>query len=143
MDRALKHRGRGDSIVEFAILVPTLVLILFGVLELGRVVDAWLVVHNAAREGARAGVLVYPDSASLSAAQSAATAYLNAGLGPTIRSDIASISMPVASFGSNTGSNDTVQVSTAADVQLYTPLFQTMLGNSTVHVSATASMRRQ
>ena len=143
MDRALTHRRRGDAIVEFAILAPTLVLILFGVLELGRVVDAWLVVHNAAREGARAGVLVYPDSASLNAAQSAATKYLNAGLGSTIRSDIAGISTPAVWFATNVSTNDTVEVSTAADVQLYTPLFQTLLGSSTVHVSATASMRRQ
>ena len=143
MDRALTHRRRGDSIVEFAILAPTLVLILFGVLELGRVVDAWLVVHNAAREGARAGVLVYPDSASLSAAQTAATAYLNAGLGPGIRSDIAAISAPTVWFATTAATNDTVEVSTGAYVQLYTPIFQSMFGSTTVHVGAIASMRRQ
>jgi Flp pilus assembly protein TadG len=136
MDRALRGRRRGDSIVEFAILAPTLVLILFGVLEMGRVVNAWLVVHNAAREGARAGVLVYPDSASTSAAQGAASAYLIGGLG--VRGDVASSSVTSVQVTS-----DMVQVSTRADVQLYTPLFQAILGGSVVHVQATASMRRE
>jgi Flp pilus assembly protein TadG len=136
MDRALSGRSRGDAIVEFAILAPALVLMLFGVLEMGRVVDAWLVVHNAAREGARAGVLVYADDASSAAAQSTASAYLSSGLG--VRSDIAGSALPVVQL-----SSDTVQVTTATDVQLYTPLFQAMLGTSAVHVQATASMRRE
>jgi Flp pilus assembly protein TadG len=138
MDRALNTRSRGDSIVEFAILAPILVLILFGVLEMGRVVDAWLVVHNAAREGARAGVLVYPDAASATAAQNAASAYLNSGLGPGVRGDIATSSVPSVQV-----SSDSVLVTTSADVQLYTPLFQAITGKSAVHVQATASMRRE
>jgi Flp pilus assembly protein TadG len=136
MDRALSGRARGDAIVEFAILAPVLVLILFGVLEMGRVVDAWLVVHNAAREGARAGVLVYPDAAASSAAQNAASAYLTSGLG--LRGDVASSAVPSVQV-----SSDTVQVSTSANVQVYTPLFQAIVGTSTVRVQATASMRRE
>ena len=132
----VKRRRRGDAIVEFAILAPILVLILFGVLEMGRVVDAWLVVHNAAREGARAGVLVDPDPAAQTAAQNAANAYLTSGLG--VRGDIASASVP-----SVVVTPDNVQVTTRADVELYTPLFQAMLHGSTVHVQATANMRRQ
>jgi len=140
MDRALKPlrtRRRGDAFVEFAILAPMLVMILFGVLEMGRVVNAWLVVHNAAREGARAGVLVYPDSASTTAAQNAAAAYLTAGL--SVRGDISAPSAPPNVLVSS----DTVQVTTGADVQLYTPMFQALLGGSVVHVQATASMRRE
>jgi Flp pilus assembly protein TadG len=142
MDRALSgrsRRSRGDAIVEFAILAPVLVLILFGVLEMGRVVNAWLVVHNAAREGARAGVRVYPDAASATAAQSAASAYLTSGLGPGVRGDIASPSTPPTVQVTS----DTVQVTTSTDVQLYTPLFQAIAGTSAVHVQASASMRRE
>jgi Flp pilus assembly protein TadG len=141
MDRALSRRSRrsrGDAIVEFAILAPVLVLILFGVLEMGRVVNAWLVVHNAAREGARAGVRVYPDAATYSAAQGAASAYLTSGLGPGVRGDIASSTVPSVQVTS-----DTVQVTTSTDVQLYTPLFQAIAGTSAVHVQASASMRRE
>jgi Flp pilus assembly protein TadG len=129
-------RQRGDSIVEFALLAPLLIVMLFGVLELGRVVDAWLVVHNAAREGARAAVLVYADTPAIAAAQSTTSAYLSSGF--VVRGDIASTSVPSVQVTS-----DSIAVTAQADVRLYTPVFQNMLGGQVVHVLATASMRRQ
>ncbi|MDQ3811916.1 MAG: pilus assembly protein [Chloroflexota bacterium] len=136
MDRPLTSRARADAIVEFALLAPTLLLILFGILELGRVVDAWLVVHNAAREGARAGVMIYTDADAASGATAAAGAYLTSSLSG--RTDIAGIPLPTAQV-----TDDTVQVTAQADVRLYTPVFQTMLGRNPISVRATASMRRQ
>jgi Flp pilus assembly protein TadG len=44
---------KGQSLVEFALLLPILVLIIFGVLELGRAFFAFIAISNAAREGAR------------------------------------------------------------------------------------------
>jgi Flp pilus assembly protein TadG len=130
-----RSRQRGDAIVEFAILAPSLMLILFGMLELGRVVDAWLVVHNAAREGARAGALDYQNTATT--ASNAAYAYLVSGFAP--RRDIAAMSVPNVQV-----STDTVQVTAAADVQVFTPWFQSLLGGTgSAHVQMTAAMRRQ
>jgi Flp pilus assembly protein TadG len=47
-----KHR-QGQGLVEFALLLPILVLVVFGVLELGRAFFAFIAITNAAREGAR------------------------------------------------------------------------------------------
>jgi len=44
---------KGQGLVEFALLLPILVLIIFGVLELGRAFFAFIAITNAAREGAR------------------------------------------------------------------------------------------
>lgn len=44
---------RGAAAVEFALVLPILVLILFGVIEFGGVYNAQLMVTGAAREGAR------------------------------------------------------------------------------------------
>jgi Flp pilus assembly protein TadG len=44
---------QGQSLIEFALLLPILVLIIFGVLELGRAFFAFIAISNAAREGAR------------------------------------------------------------------------------------------
>ena len=44
---------KGQGLVEFALLLPILVLIVFGVLELGRAFFAFIAITNAAREGAR------------------------------------------------------------------------------------------
>jgi hypothetical protein len=47
-------RGRkGQSMVELAIVLPLMVLIMFGVLDLGRAFFTLITIHNAAREGAR------------------------------------------------------------------------------------------
>jgi Flp pilus assembly protein TadG len=44
---------RGQSLVEFALVLPLLVMVVFGVLELGRVFFAYIAITNASREGAR------------------------------------------------------------------------------------------
>lgn len=44
---------RGAAAVEFALILPILVLILFGVIEFGGVYNAQLMVTSAAREAAR------------------------------------------------------------------------------------------
>jgi Flp pilus assembly protein TadG len=45
---------RGQNLVEFALLLPLLVLVVFGVLDLGRVFFGLVAITNAARQGARA-----------------------------------------------------------------------------------------
>lgn len=46
-------RQRGDGLVEFALVLPVLLLLVFGILDGGRAVYAYHVVANSAREGAR------------------------------------------------------------------------------------------
>ena len=43
---------KGQTLVEFALVLPILVLLIIGMLEFGRVLNVWLIVNNAAREGA-------------------------------------------------------------------------------------------
>lgn len=51
------HRpSAGQSVVELALMLPVLMLIMIGTLDLGRLVDAYVVMTNAAREGARYGM---------------------------------------------------------------------------------------
>src|SRR5688572_16139706 len=51
---------RGHGAVEFALLLPLLLLIAFGVLDLGRILHASITITNAAREGVR-HAMQYPD----------------------------------------------------------------------------------
>ena len=43
---------RGQSLVEFALMLPILLLMLMGTLDLGRLYFAYVAIHNAAGEGA-------------------------------------------------------------------------------------------
>jgi Flp pilus assembly pilin Flp len=46
------HRDtEGAAVIEFALVAPVLLLLLVGILDLGRAVNAYVTVSNAAREG--------------------------------------------------------------------------------------------
>ena len=48
---------RGQALVEFAVILPVIILILMGIVDLGRVFNAYVTIANAAREGARYGIV--------------------------------------------------------------------------------------
>ena len=50
-----KRRERGQSLVETAVVFPILILLLAAIVDFGRAFDAYIVLTNAAREGARWG----------------------------------------------------------------------------------------
>ncbi len=49
---------KGVAAVEFAIILPVLLLIIFGIIEFGLLLYDKQVINNASREGARAGTVV-------------------------------------------------------------------------------------
>jgi Flp pilus assembly protein TadG len=64
-------RDRGATAVEFALLFPLLMLILFGIIDFGRALNAQITLTQAAREGARLEALGEPNVQA--ATQAAAT----------------------------------------------------------------------
>jgi len=56
MNDLLGRKGRGQGLVEFAIILPILLLVLLVIIELARVMHAWLAVENGARFGVRYAV---------------------------------------------------------------------------------------
>lgn len=55
-----KRKEKGQSLVEFVLILPVLLIILAGVLDLGRLYFAYVAVTDAAAEGA-AYAAIYPD----------------------------------------------------------------------------------
>jgi hypothetical protein len=51
--RDRRDHGRGQSLVEFALILPIFLMLLFGLFDLGRAVYAWSTINNAAREAGR------------------------------------------------------------------------------------------
>jgi hypothetical protein len=54
--RAGKRRTRGQGLVEFALVLPVLLLMIFGIIEFARIFYSWLIVTNAVRTGERYAV---------------------------------------------------------------------------------------
>ena len=55
--RLCRKDRRGTAVVEFAIVAPVFFLLVFGMLEFGRMVMVQQIITNASREGARVAVL--------------------------------------------------------------------------------------
>lgn len=64
----LIKQQQGQSLVEFALLVPMLVVILFGTVEFGRLWMTMNVLTGAAREGARVAAVTAPNTAQVQTA---------------------------------------------------------------------------
>ena len=52
-----RERSRGQAMVEFALAVPILFVLFFGVIEMGRFVFYYETLNHAAREGARYAIV--------------------------------------------------------------------------------------
>ena len=71
---------KGAAALEFAIVLPILVLLLFGIIEWGLLLFNQQVLTNASREGARAGIVVRTPRRSDGEIQAIVTAYLGSHL---------------------------------------------------------------
>ena len=50
-------RERGQALLEFALVVPIFLVLVFGIIDFGWALRSWITVTNAAREGARIGAV--------------------------------------------------------------------------------------
>ena len=51
------QRERGQALVEFAMVVPIFLILVFGIVDFGMGLRAWISITNSAREGARYGAV--------------------------------------------------------------------------------------
>jgi hypothetical protein len=109
-----KERDRGAAAVEFALVLPMVLLVVFGLIDFGRMLNAQITLTEAAREGARANAL----GSSVSSRVSEATQNLGSAT-YTVDKDCA--------FGA-----DDAQVTTYYKFQFVTPVgaIAKMMGGS-------------
>jgi len=72
--RPCRRDRRGTAVIEFAVVAPVFVMLVFGMIEYGRMVMVQQLLTNASREGARMGVL---DGATTASVQTSVTTYLS------------------------------------------------------------------
>jgi Flp pilus assembly protein TadG len=72
MSTTHRQRERAQALVEFALVLPVFLLILFTIFDFGRAIYAYNAISNAAREGGRTAIInQYPDAVRAKAAQQA------------------------------------------------------------------------
>ena len=52
-----RRREKGQALVEFALLVPIFLILMFAIVDFGMGFHSWITVTNSAREGARLGAV--------------------------------------------------------------------------------------
>ena len=77
LHRSAARRRRGSNAVEFALILPILITLFAGIVEWGWTLNQQMMVVQAAREGARAGVATPRDDDPESAAQARVVQALN------------------------------------------------------------------
>jgi len=63
LKRITRRTGEGEggqSLVEFTLVLPIFLLVLFAIIDFGMAFNAWITVTNSAREGARVGSVRAP-----------------------------------------------------------------------------------
>jgi Flp pilus assembly protein TadG len=130
-----RKQRRGAAAVEFAVVAPVFFLLVFGMIEYGRMVMVQQIVTNAAREGTRTAVL---DGATTSSTQTAAINAMAAGNITIAASNVTVSPNPpsLAEYGDDV--TVTVSVPFSQVSWLPSPMY---LGSKTMTASTT--MRRE
>ena len=150
---ALLRADRGAVAVEFAFVLPVLLLLMLGIMEAGRAFNAWMILTNATREAARYGITASEDLAPSGAinpnlasdVQGYAVSRIQAMLGktPTVTVTLACIdqsSQPVACSAAE-ANLQSVAVVSAYSMTMITPLIQAI--EPSIAISAQAAMRAE
>ncbi len=137
--RSVHHpdRGRGQALVEFALVVPLFLLLVAGMIDFGMGLSSSITVTNAAREGARLGIIT-PNAAAIESRSRA----IALGLDQTRVTVTSSCSRPAGSTPATCTlgtwqSGDSVVVRVDYQYRMIWPL---AMGN-TINMSSSAQMR--
>ena len=124
-----RRRGRGQTLAEFALILPVFVLLILGLLDFGRVVYADHTLAQAAREAARVGVVEPAATAGKYLAIRAAAVSAAAGTG-LVGSNVSGSGCADCFYPDGTDSGGRVVVVISRQVELLTPIVAQLLGGS-------------
>lgn len=158
--RALRRRrgsSRGSVVVEFALVTPLLLMVVFGIIDFGWMIDRANVVNNATRDAARVASLdgTYADITSTltSELQDIGVTYPGPNVSVTITCTNASGSNCIggaASYAANATSGSAVKVQVTYTHKWLTPVgaICTLVGGSsctgnTIQLTRTSEMVRE
>ena len=136
------NRRRGQSMVEFALVLPIFMLVLSGILDFGFALYSRMSVISAAREGARAAIMV-PDNTTITSVAQAAAISAGAGAGLTLGTPTVTCIQTSASPSSTTVIDCTTAVSgdsVAVRVNFSYHSFFPLTMGATIDLSSTVQM---
>ena len=108
----------GQAVVEMALVLPILIMLVFGIIEFGRILNTYMTVTNISREGAREGAVGGTDAEIIDAVE----------MGASLDAALLNIEIDPISAGTRSrGSSVTVVVS--YDVDIIAPIIGNLIGD--------------
>jgi len=117
--------SKGQALVELALILPILLMLLFGTIEFGRVFNTYLTVTSVSREGARAATVGADNNEIMEKVRAGA---------PNLDSSKLSIEI---SPEFNRSRGDSVIVTVEYPVTLYAPLIDIAIDNPMLVINQT------
>lgn len=127
--KRILNNSKGQALVEMAFVLPILLMIVMGIVEFGRIFNAYLIVTNASREGARYASVNSTDLEVINAIET---------LTSTLNQSQMSISI-YPDYGSRTSGNP-VEVSIDYNIDIIAPIIGVILPDPFI-VSSNTTMR--
>jgi Flp pilus assembly protein TadG len=121
----------GQSLVEFAIILPILLLLIMGIIEFGLIMNSCLTIQNASREGARIAIVGAADSD-----------IRNRIISDSPNLQTADLTIDITPVEGSRSSGDTITVAISYNYHLVTPFISSILNNSLI-LHAQTSMRME
>lgn len=134
--------ARGAELIELALILPLLLLLVGGIVDFAFLFQAFSVVNNAAREGARIASL--PGYTNVDAQNRVAAYVAAAGLPATPSTNVSNVLITNGGAGAPTSTAKQVQVTYTHTFTMLGPLVALVGGGSfasTVNLNAVSVMR--
>jgi len=135
----MKKQKKGQALVEFALVLPIFLIVVFGIIDFGRILHSWASLNNqcvnAARAGAKRNTFLFGNSLFLNDSHASEQAVLDAFWSmqsPFMQSrgdfnqDNPDNKPTLSGVGTN---NPTVSVSASYRLSLITPFLSSAIGN--------------
>ena len=124
--KILKNQ-KGQALVEFALILPILLLLVMGILQFGMMLNSYLTIENASREGARVGII-----------GSTNAEIINAIIATSPSLDPNKLTVTITP--TNRVAGDTLTVAINYNYELIVPIISSLLNNE-VTLNSQTSMR--
>jgi Flp pilus assembly protein TadG len=138
----LFRSDHGAELIEMAIVTPILLLLVFGIVDFGFMFQRYVVLTNAAVEGARVATMPGYTAAD---AQARVQSYVANSLPTTVTATAAAIPVVLPGSGGGTWPGMQVTVTHVYTLQYIAPMIRLVGGTSAANVTLTArsTMRSQ
>ncbi len=132
--KKLIKQNKGQTVVEFALVLPVLIFLLLAIMEGGRIFAAYLELQNAARDGARYAAIHCPEDSEWST-------WVSGDLTPWIHSRLSMLSSSNLIIEC-TKASSSVEIVLKYPLSVTTPIISSLTGNP-LNLSVQMAMRRE